>query len=332
MFNSTLANEITSYLEMRKMTYHSFLLSYDQCILLSLDRYLSQPEFVGKNLTETVLSAWEKTLSGKSKTVKEKLIEIRGFVKYLNTLGFSSYLPDLPKVKSDYIPYIFSDREIASIFHYADNIEHPATSKGYKTNYYLKIPMILRILYSCGTRLTETLELRRKDIDFKNKTIFLKHTKFAKERLIPIHESLNSILEHYCMALEIMNEPDAFLFPGRSPNAHYTKRQVEHWFAEILKQAGIDQRDRTRYERGACLHCFRHLFVLKSMQQLETSGHSVDINDLLLPTYLGHVCLLDTDQYMRFSGAQLPESLADFETFTAGVIPQIKEVYNENQD
>lgn len=89
-------------------------------------------------------------------------------------------------------------------------------------------------------------------------------------------------------------------FSWQKSGTHYTTRQMDSWFAEILKSAGIDQRKRDPHERGACLHCFRHLFVLKSMQQLESAGHSVDMNDLLLPTYLGHECLLDTDKYMRF--------------------------------
>jgi integrase/recombinase XerD len=107
----------------------------------------------------------------------------------------------------------------------------------------------------------------------------------------------------------IMLSPESYLFPGRKPDSHLTRRQVQHWFSEILKLADIDQREKNRFERGACLHCFRHVFVLKSMQQLEAAEHPVDMNDLLLPTYLGHECLLDTDKYMRFSGAQIPDSL-----------------------
>lgn len=53
------------------------------------------------------------------------------------------------------------------------------------------------------------------------------------------------------------------------------------------------------------------------------------MNDLLLPTYLGHECLLDTDKYMRFSGVQVPESLDVFETFTAGLIPNVEVSYEE---
>lgn len=94
--------------------------------------------------------------------------------------------------------------------------------------------------------------------------------------------------------------------------------------------ADIGQRKKKLDDRGASLHCYRHVFVLKSMQQLEAAGHPVDLNDLLLPTYLGHVCLLDTDKYMRFSGAQVPESLDKFEAFTAGMIPKV-EVPHEDE-
>jgi hypothetical protein len=66
------------------------------------------------------------------------------------------------------------------------------------------------------------------------------------------------------------------------------------------------------------------------MQQMEAAGHQVDLNDLLLPTYLGHDTLLDTDKYMKFSGAQIPESLEAFETFTAGLIPKV-EVPHEDE-
>lgn len=133
----------------------------------------------------------------------------------------------------------------------------------------------------------------------------------------------------YCLTLGIMLSPDAYLFPGSRLERPFTKRQTETWFADILRRANIDQMEKEQNERGACLHCFRHVFVLKSMRQLEAAGHPVDMNDLLLPTYLGHECLLDTDKYMRFSGAQIPESLEAFETFTTGLIPKVEAPYEE---
>ena len=216
------------------------------------------------------------------------------------------------------------------LIHYADNLKVIAP-KSCSPYLRVKIPMILRILYGCGTRLGETLALRRKDIDFKARTIFLRETKYSKQRRIPTHETLMDILEDYCLTLEIMLSPDAYLFPGDShkKDSHFTSRQLATWFSELLRLANIDQREKMHGERGACLHCLRHVFVLKSMQQLEAAGRPVDMNDLLLPTYLGHDCLLDTDKYMRFSGSQIPESLEAFESFTAGLIPKVEVPYED---
>lgn len=328
MFNSSLANEIISFLELRSMSVREQTVSMEKSVMTALDQYLTDCGFHGKELSEDLLDAWILTLSGKSKTVTEKVGAIRNFVRYLNSMGNYSFLPTPPKAKSDYIPYIYSDEELLAIMHFADNL---TPLRLYQCSPYLllKIPMAIRILYGCGTRLGETIALQRKDIDFKTGTIFLRKTKFSKERLIPAHESLINILERYCLTLGILQKPEAYLFPGKNPDHHLTKRQMATWFSEILKHANIDQRDKRPGERGACLHCFRHLFVLKSMQQLETAGRPVDMNDLLLPTYLGHECLIDTDKYMRFSGVQIPESLDAFETFTAGLIPKVEVPYEE---
>ena len=72
MFNSSLAQEMAAYTELRSATFSDSLVSNDKRALRSLDQYLVQTGFHGKNLTEEVLTAWAKTLSGKSKTVKEK--------------------------------------------------------------------------------------------------------------------------------------------------------------------------------------------------------------------------------------------------------------------
>lgn len=328
MFKSSLANEMSAFLELRCMSVCKQTVIADKCALNTLDQYLIDCGFHGTELPQDLLEAWILTLSGKSKTVKEKVGTIRNFIKYLNSLGNCSFLPTPPKVKSDYIPYIYSDEELLTIIHFADNLT-PLRPNQCSPYLLLKIPMVIRILYGCGTRLAETMALQRKDVDFKAGTIFLRKTKFSKERLIPVHESLINILERYCLTLGIMHKLEAYLFPSRAPSRHLTERQMETWFSEILKLANIDQRDKKSGERGACLHCFRHLFVLRSMQQLEAAGRPVDMNDLLLPTYLGHECLIDTDKYMRFSGVQVPESLDAFESFTAGLIPKVEVPYEE---
>ena len=122
VFNSSLAQEMVSFLELRKMSVSESTVSHEKSVLRLLDQHLLTHDFCGKELSEDILDSWILTLTGKSKTVKEKVAVARGFAKYLNTLGHSSFLPQLPKVKSDYIPYIYSDEELLQIMHYADNL------------------------------------------------------------------------------------------------------------------------------------------------------------------------------------------------------------------
>jgi len=330
VFESIVANELNSFLEIRKALISQKTLKADKTALESFDKYLVSVNYSEKFLCEEVLDAWIRSLKGKSKTTNGKVLIVKNFAKYLSSMGYPSFLPYVPRMKSDYIPYIFSDDELSLLFHYADNLQ-PRVSSTCSPHLQSKIPMLLRVLYSAGTRLGETLSLRQKDVDFNTHTIFLMEAKCSKERRIPIHETLALMLEKYCLSIGIMYTPEAYLFPGSKTkkDCHFTSRQAERWFSKLLRLAGIDQRAKSWHERGACLHCLRHVFVLKSMQQLEAAGHSVDVNDLVLPSYLGHDCLLDTDKYMKFSGTLVTSSLNAFEAFTSGLIPKVEVPYED---
>lgn len=328
MFNSQFADQMRSYLELRRATVVEKVYTQDESVLISLDEFIFEGKYTDNVLTESVLSQWMNTLTGKSKTVREKVGVVRSFAGYLNSIGVPAFILPSPRVKSDYIPYIYSDDEIERIFYYADNLPVKPQAKCMPF-IRLKIPMILRILYGCGTRLGETVAIRRNDVDLSNGTILLRHTKFAKERLIPIHSTLLAVLKDYCSALGVSEPSDALLFEGMKKDKPITTRQVDAWFSVILQYAGIDQVNRERYERGACIHCLRHLFVLKAVRQLESNGISVNMNDLLLPTYLGHKCLIDTDKYMKYTGAQSQSDVQAFESFTQGLLPKVEVPYEE---
>ena len=52
MFNSSLAHEMTAYIELRSAAFSNSLISNDKMALGLLDQYLIQTGFQGKNLTE----------------------------------------------------------------------------------------------------------------------------------------------------------------------------------------------------------------------------------------------------------------------------------------
>ncbi len=76
----------------------------------------------------------------------------------------------------DFKPYIFSYREISDIFAVADGI------KSNRVNSHIFYPVLLRVQYGCGLRISETLGLRMKDVDFNEGTLHVINAKNNKNR------------------------------------------------------------------------------------------------------------------------------------------------------
>ena len=97
-------------------------------------------------------------------------------------------MPIIPKVRDDYVPYIFSDDELEYIFKSADNV----ILSDKKSDPYLAIefPVILRLLYSCGLRIGETVRINLADTDLENGILRLINTKGDKQRLVPMSSGI----------------------------------------------------------------------------------------------------------------------------------------------
>lgn len=246
---------------------------------------------------------------------------IRQFLKYLNLDGYSAFIPVIPKVRDDYSPYIFSDEELKLIFVSADN----TTVKDKKACIYLPIefPVILRLLFCCGLRIGETVKLQMKDVDLESGVLKLVNTKGDKHRLVPMSERMTDILIKYCLAMGIVGDGESWLFPGNDKNNHISDRSVKHRFERILKDNGIELKNRKKHERGPCLHCMRHVFAFKSFKQTEKLGMSLTDSVPFLSIYLGHDSLNETEKYLKFSSEMYPETTELFGTFMKDLLPEV---------
>ena len=54
----------------------------------------------------------------------------------------------------------------------------------------LVMPVLMRMLYGCGLRVSEALNLTVKDVDLENGILYIRHAKNDKERLVPMSASL----------------------------------------------------------------------------------------------------------------------------------------------
>ena len=78
------------------------------------------------------------------------------------------------------------------------------------------------------------------DLDFDRDLIILRVTKKYKQRLVPFGKDLAEILYHYCVRMGILNDPEAYLFPGEDTHSHISANNVGNYYRIIRKKAGID--------------------------------------------------------------------------------------------
>ena len=320
-FRSILADKLTDFLALRKVSKSKSTYEHDSHTLQIFDEYLCSIDCRDQNLTEVQVTGWIRSLNGKSSSISNVVIGVRIFLEYLRSYGIDPFIPPIPKVSDDYVPYIFSDDEINRIFSIADMLQRGNSRKN--TLIHVEYPMILRLMYGCGLRIGETLSLKMNNVDIDTGVLTLKHTKGDKQRFVPMHPSLSEILEQYCMAMGIVGYPEAYLFPTVDLSEPVTVHNARNKFNVILEQGDISSSGRKKHQRGPCMHCLRHVFVFKSFANAEKDGRRIDDAIPYLSIYLGHDSLKETEKYLKFSSEMFPEAMELFEDYTAQVFPEV---------
>lgn len=124
------------------------------------------------------------------------------------------------------------------------------------------------------------------------------------------------------MVLGIYGHPDAFVFPSSRSERHLTVSSANYYFHKILRNTGICDRPHP-YSRGKCIHCFRHVFAVKSFAQSEKSGRLLNNSVPYLSVYLGHYDMNGTEKYLKFSSDMLPDIAQNFESYTKDIFPEV---------
>ena len=321
MFESIYSDHLSQYYSLRSDTLSDSARKHELCYLRRFDAYVAKHLKTYGGITEEFVSEWAGSLSGKSGSVENEVVVIRQFLTYLGLSGECVFLPVVPKVRDDYVPYIFSDEELSVIFDSADNI----VLKDPKADPYITIefPVIIRLLYSCGLRVGETVKISMPDVDLDNGILRMLNTKRDKHRLVPMSSAMADILTRYCMAMGLYGKGSGWLFPSARNNKHISTEAVKHRFSSILMANGIRLENRKKHERGPCLHCFRHVFAFKSFSQAERQGRHLDDSIPFLSIYLGHDGINETAKYLKFSNELFPESIDAFGDFMSGLLPEV---------
>jgi site-specific recombinase XerD len=280
---------------------------YYEMILKGVDLFFIEEKVTTLFITHSLIVKWRETLVNNSdKTIYDKYSVVSQFSKYMNHLGFSCYVPRLPKRKyNTYVPYIFTHEQIRSIFASCDSLT--VCDRGYMDSRLFSMPGILRLLYSTGMRVSEATSLLNQDVDIERQLIVIRKTKNQQQRLIPVNPSLCQVLRQYTDAknrlpLQNANAKDAPFFISPS-GLILTQSRVYAWFMKILKVCGIPH----CAGKGPRVHDLRHSCAVHSLMKQVKNGADIYCVLPILSVFLGHKKLSDTETYVRLTREMFPD-------------------------
>ena len=216
----------------------------------NMDRFFKNYHFNRPRLTkEMVLSFTAYRENESLKTQHMRMSLIRQFAIFMNNLGYDAFVhpAKLIKLGKVFTPYIFTHDEISKIIKVSDNLKACNRSP----NYHLIYPVLIRLLYGCGLRISEALSLKVSDVNLQDGILAITKSKFNKSRLVPMSESLTKICRSYASKMNFSSKEDGYFFPAPD-KGRYNRTVIYVKVRNILKEAGITN------SKGTRLHNLRY--------------------------------------------------------------------------
>jgi integrase/recombinase XerD len=314
-FESILGELIAGYIEEKRAVGYKYIKG--SSLLKNFDTFIVKEHLREKKLPKELVLLWTKKKPNETdRTRNARISIIRGFAEYMVRLDYEAYIYPAAAVSIDrysYVPYIFSEKELKDIFTVCDSYSVSDVSP----NRHRILPLLFRMLYGCGLRISEALNLRINDVNLKQGTLFIRKAKFGKERIVPMAKSLTERCRQY--AAKVHNYKSCNPFFYQSPyGGRYKEDTIYKLFRKILWKARISHSG-----RGPRVHDIRHSFSVHCLKKWVSNKK--DLTSLLpyLSAYLGHVDLRGTQHYLRLTADLYPKIIASVEQNFSFLIPEV---------
>jgi integrase len=287
--------------------------------LANFDRFSSTFGCERNTLSKEVVRAWISIRNNESVANQNlRVMLMRQFGLFLHRYGYDAYiLPALSvkKPKSNFDPYIYSDEEIKKIFVQADCWKvTPQSPYGY-----IVIPVLMRVLYSCGLRISELRFLKVCDVDLENGVLTIHGTKFEKDRLVPMSPSVSALCRNYSEKMHRFSDDENIYFPN-ARGTYFSMTRIYDIFRKLLWNAGISHGGKGK---GPRIHDFRHTFAVHCLRNWVRNGSDISSALPYLSAYLGHVGLKESQRYLKLTAELYPDINSALESKIGHIIPLI---------
>lgn len=312
-YKSVFADIFSEYVEINRAVGKDF--DADASAVWRFDKWCVENGVTGKILTREFYAKWcEVNPNEKNTNHRVRVNVMNRALTFLREYGRCDFTPQrAPRAIRSFTPYIFTQDEINRFFNAADSIE----MKRQAPLAYKIYPLLFRMLYCCGMRVSEATSLRTEYVDLRTGVLTVLNAKHGKDRLIPMSESLTELCREYTM--EILPADSDYFFPA--PDSGYlSKGTVYARFRDLLWKAGIHHGGRGK---GPRLHDFRHSFAVHRLAEWSRNGVDIYTTIKILSVYLGHVDLSSTQYYLRLTAEVFPDVTEKFEAAFGDVFQEV---------
>lgn len=291
-FESVFADEIQNYIDDKNSA--GFNGATFRRNLISFDRFCIEWEIQEPVFTTCHASKWLEQRATESHTTHYSRINAsKHFLKYLSIKGYDVYVVrDIKYKGTDFQPHIYTDTEVTNYFLAVDSHYSIINRKDA-----IQYPVLFRILYCCGTRINETLGIRKKDVDLDKGILLLNETKNDKQRYVVMGDDLLELINEYADKCFYLLKDDDYIFTNAN-GGRLNEKSVYEKHREFLFQAGIPY---LGDGNGPRIHDWRHHMAVYAFKQMTDSGLDMYVALPILSTYLGHKTIFATEKYLRLT-------------------------------
>ena len=245
----------------------STLTNYARCLAHLAMHYDCSPELLDTDQIESYLYK----IKLEHKTPSESFFKhtVYGLRYVYKMLGMKDKHISLPSIEfSKKLPVVMSKKEVRQMLRSPKLLKHR---------------LILGMLYGCGLRRFELLNIELKDLDFDRKMLHIVRGKGRKDRYVPLPDMLIRGLKKYIKA----ETPVKWLFNGHPTKEGKASPYSPNGIQWIIREA----RKNTGQKKEITAHVFRHSYAT---HLLEDGLDIMSIKDLL-----GHATIETTMVYLH---------------------------------
>lgn len=294
-YKSVFKKKIKRFLDEKGLVFSPITIFGYSSVLKSFDIWCIENNIVDSILSLDIINNW--ILDG-CDTKSHKVSVMRELAKNMIKYGENAYVIPKKYYKSNerHIPYIFSDQEIIDFINYLQKLK-PCYGHIYRKETFL---LIFKLLIFTGSRKSDILNLKIKDIDFKQNLIHINHSKNDIDRIIPIDPGLMNELNQYNKLIECYNCENDYFFSNNHKNDKFRKpvsdTSLFNVFRKGLKEINVQYKNK---KEGPRIHDFRFTFIVKSIKKLVNENKDLNVYLPILSKYVGHTSLSDTLYYFK---------------------------------